>query len=353
MLDQPRNSRPLACLLAWVLTACVCQNITRANDRLYPKQGVSVQGEIVELSPAQVTIAVRGKNQVFAMDEVSKITFDDEPTGLDRAREQVRLGQYEQALEELKKISLSGISNPRVREDVQFYRYYCEGRLGLAGNGDTKAAIKGLLAVYSANRNTHHLYELNEMLGELALAVGQPDTASNYFKALLSAPSPDTKAIGVYRLGEVKLAQDKPTEAKIRFQQLVSAQASSPEMARLKSLAEVGLAVCENLAGNSQQALEKLSGMVQKYDSTDQGLFARINNAKGACYLALNQPSRALLSYLQTDLLFFTEAEAHAEALYHLVQLWSQEGQAARAAEARERLISQYASSVWANKLNN
>ena len=90
--------------------------------------------------------------------------------------------------------------------------------------------------------------------------------------------------------------------------------------------------------------------MVQKHDSTDQALFARINNARGACYQSLNKPEQALLSYLQTDLLFFTDPEAHAEALYFLNRLWPVAGNPARAADAQARLVNRYASSKWANK---
>jgi hypothetical protein len=121
-------------------------------------------------------------------------------------------------------------------------------------------------------------------------------------------------------------------------------------MLRLKTLAEVGLAVCENLQGNSQAALNSLNALVQKNDSSDQALFAKIKNAQGACYKAMKQPKLAVVRYLQTDLLFFTAPEAHAEALYHLSQLWPEIGDPARGAEARSRLVSQYAASTWANK---
>ncbi len=321
-----------------------------AQDRVYPKRDTVASGKIAEISPSSVRITVRGKDQTYDMNDVRKISFDGEPNTLDRARESTIQGQYDQALDEVKKIPLEDAKTPLIKQDIEFYRYFCEGKLGLAGSGDKNAAIKGLLSVASANQKSHHLYEISELLGELAMAVGQPDQAVRYFNILLSANAADIKSIGVYRLGEVELTQGKVEEARTRFMQLSSATSSSPEMARLKSLAEVGLAVCDSLTGKSQEALQKLDGMVQQYDSTDQSLFARINNAKGACYAALGNTNQALLSYLQTDLLFFTDAEAHAESLYHLAQLWPKVGEPARAAEAKERLGTLYASSSWANK---
>ncbi|MCA9133000.1 MAG: hypothetical protein KDA45_07585, partial [Planctomycetales bacterium] len=332
------RGRRLGALAAALALAWFFAGPCAAQDRVYPKQGVAASGKITELNPQTVKISVRNKEQSYELADVRKISFDDEPSGLDRARENVLLGQYEQALEEVKKIPLEGIENPLVKQDVEFYRFYCEGKLGLTGGGDKIAAVQGLLALVQANRQTHHLYEASELLGELALALGQPQQAARYFGVLLSASSEETQAIGRYRLGEVELAQGKAPEAKARFQELLDAPSQTPQMIRIKSLAEVGLAVCDNLAGNSQQALDDLAAMVQSHDSTDQGLFARINNAMGACYESLGQPKRALLRYLQTDLLFFTDAEAHAEALYHLAKLWPAAGEPARAAEARERL---------------
>jgi tetratricopeptide (TPR) repeat protein len=237
-----------------------------------------------------------------------------------------------------------------IRQDVEFYRFYCQGKLGLAGSEDKNSAIRGLRDVEKFNPNNYHLLELSELLGELAVAVGQPEQASRYFNRLLSSTQADTKALGLYRLAEVDLAMDKPAEAQRKFSQLATASSGSPEMARLKGLAEVGIAVCQNKQGDSAGALEKLDALIEKYDSTNQELFARIYNAKGACYVSQNQPVQAVLSYLKTDLLYFTEAEAHAEALYYLKQLFPEVGENAKAADAGSRLLTQYASSSWANK---
>jgi tetratricopeptide (TPR) repeat protein len=259
-------------------------------------------------------------------------------------------GQFDQALDEISKIDVGSVTNPAIRQDIEFYRFYCQGKLALAGSADTNGAIRGLVAVEKMNPQTFHLVALSELLGELAMAVNQPEQATRYYNRLLAAPDADTKALGLYRLAQVDLARQRTAEAQKRFAQLASASSSSPAMVRLKSLAEVGLAVCDNQTGDSEGALRKLDGLIEKYDSTNQELFARIYNAKGACYLAQDKTVPALLNYLKTDLLYFTEAEAHAEALYYLKQLYPQVGENAKAADAGSRLLSKYASSTWANK---
>lgn len=333
-----------------VLCAALLATSSSAQDKVYPKQGVSVSGKISKINPNEVVIEVRGKDQTFPLADLRKISFDGEPNGLDRAREQVILGQYSQALDDLKKLAAADLKSVSVQQDFEFYRWYAEGKLGLAGSGDKNNAIRGLVNLAKKNSNTHHFFALCELLGELSLSVGQPDRATTYFGQLSSATDPVTKARGFYQLGQVELAQDKVAEAKGQFEKLKAAPSNSPEMLRLKTLGEVGLAVCENLQGNSQAALDSLNALVQKNDSSDQALFAKIKNAQGACYAALKQPKLAVVRYLQTDLLFFTAPEAHAEALYHLSQLWPEIGDPARGAEARSRLVSQYAASTWANK---
>ncbi len=341
--------RTVSCAIVLLLMAYAVSS-ANAQDRVYPKRDTVASGKIVELTKDTVKITVRSKDQTFDMSDVRKISFDNEPNTLDRVRESVLQGQYEQALDEVKKIPAESVQNPLVKQDVLFYRFYCEGKLGLAGSGDKAAAGNGLKAVVKENSNTHHFFEISELLGEIEMASGRPDQAARFFTFLTSAKSADTKALGEYRLGEVQLAQGKHQEAKGLFQKLAGTNSTTPEMGRLKNLAEVGLAVCDNLAGNSQAALKKLDELALQFDSTDQALFARINNARGACYTALGKTNQALLSYLQTDLMFFTDGETHAEALFRLSELWPKVGQPSRAAEAKARLTSQYASSTWANK---
>ncbi len=330
---------PLASTPAW------------GQDKVYPKQGAVATGKITEITRTEVSIDVRGNQQKLPLVDVRKITFDGEPSGLDRARELYLQEQYDQALDEIKKIDASSVKNPLIAQDMEFYRYYCEGKMGLTGTGgDKEKAAAGLVNLARKNGNSHHMFELSELLGDLAVALGKADGAVNYYNLLLSAPTPELKARGVYRLAQLELGQGKTTEAKTRFQQLTGATASTPGMARLKSLGEVGVAVCEIREGKPEQALAQLKQMVDKYDSTDQELFAHIYNAQGACYTALNQDNLAVLAYLKTDYLFFSDAEAHAEALYYLSKLWPKIGEPAKAADSRSRLVARYAGSAWANK---
>jgi hypothetical protein len=58
------------------------------------------------------------------------------------------------------------------------------------------------------------------------------------------------------------------------------------------------------------------------------------------------------MSFLHVDVIpsLAQEKDYHAEALYHLAQLWGAVGQPARAAEAAARLEQLYPNSDWARK---
>lgn len=338
--------RQLLCGLFLVASSI---SVLRADDRVFVKQGAPAKGSITKLSPTSVTIDVRGKEQVYAIKEVRKIVFDNEPVQLDRARELALDGKYQQALEELRGVQRNNLEG-LVQQDYDFYLWFSEGNQSLAGTGDMKAAIVGLMNLNKVNPDSHHHFEINELLGRLALALASFDNARKFFEVLEQSPEPTQKMTGIYYAGLVLFMQGKVDEAKNKIAALLAASASSPETGRIKNLAAVLNARCDNESGKSQQALDELNTMADREDNTDVLLFAKICNARGDCYQKLNQPQRAAYSYLQTDLLFYTDPESHAEALYHLKNLLLTVGEPAKAAQAKERLDKQYASSVWRNK---
>jgi tetratricopeptide (TPR) repeat protein len=323
----------------------------KAQDRIVPIKGAAAIGKIGEIQRDQVTINVRGKDQPpYKTNEISKIVFDDEPSNLDRARDFISGGQFNLAEAELNKIDVSKINDPRIANDVQFYKGYAAARLSLSGMGDPKAAAATLVAFAKAAPDSHHAYKAAELLGDLAMALNRPEMATKYYGELSAAPFPELKALAVYKQGEVKLSENDSPAARALFQRLTEVNATDAETTRLKNLGEVGLAICDARDGKSQEALTKLQELVKKHDSSDQVLFARIYNAMGMCYQALGQTQQALLAYLRTDLLFSSSPDLHAEALYQLTKLWPDVGQPQRSTEARQRLTSRYPSSPWNNK---
>lgn len=68
------------------LAVCLCLvSSLQAQDKVYPVQGAVATGKIIEITRNEITIEVRGNKQKLPLAEVRKVTFDDEPSGLDRA----------------------------------------------------------------------------------------------------------------------------------------------------------------------------------------------------------------------------------------------------------------------------
>ncbi len=332
------------------VTVAIASTAT-AQDKIIPVKGTQASGKIEEITRDQVTVSVKGKNQVYKTNEIAKIIFDDEPINVENARGFIANRQFNMAETELKKIDTSKVKDERVAQDIQYYKAYVSAKMALSGMGDPRAAAKELATAHAAAPQSYHSYEAAQVLGELALALNLPDAATRYFGELAAAPFPELKALAAFRMGEVAMNANNLADARKRFEQIMSVQATDTQMIRLKSMAEVGLVTCDARDGKAPEALAKLQELVQKNDSSDQELFARIYNAQGACYTAMNQPQQALLAYLRTDLLFSSTPELHAEALYRLTQLWPKVGDPQRAAATRQRLTSTYPSSVWSNNL--
>jgi len=108
--------------------------------------------------------------------------------------------------------------------------------------------------------------------------------------------------------------------------------------------------ICLQRQGDVKTELAQLNSLAKKLDNTDNDRFGRFINARGQCYKATGNTMFALQDVLMTDLMFFTAAEPHAEALYEVQSLWQTEGNPIAAAAAKKKLTTQYASSVWASK---
>jgi tetratricopeptide (TPR) repeat protein len=190
----------------------------------------------------------------------------------------------------------------------------------------------------------------SEKLGELAIANGTPDQASRFFDVLGKSPFDDFKVKGNYLSGKALLANKQLPEARAKFSLVAQSQVSDPISLKYKKLASLAAVRCDAAEGKTPQAIEALEKMVDEGDSTDAELFAELFNALGGILRSAGNNDEAILAFLKTDLLYATEQDAHAEALYNLSQLWAAIGENQRATEAKSRLSKLYPTSPWLKK---
>ena len=323
----------------------------QGRDIVYLTSGASrtVSGTIQSVTADEITIETRnGATARITADEFERFNLTDDPPKMGGIRDRIRLGQLQQALDGLADIKVDDGARAIVTQDVEFYRAFATCRLAISGNADLAEAGRLMLAFARRHKDSIHFYSASETLGDLAVAIGKFDNAAKYYDQLQQAKSPGwrlrgnlLKARALQRMGDLQ-------EAGRLYQQI--AHDSDSAQPRMKSLAQVGLATTMAELGQAAAAVPILEDVILQNDPSDAELFARAHNALGACYRQLKQPEDAVLAYLYVDTLFSRDADAHAEALYYLSQLWPQVNKPQEALKSREMLKSRYAGTDWAKK---
>jgi tetratricopeptide (TPR) repeat protein len=319
------------------------------DDQVFDKSGRPTRGLIRAVSPQQIRIDSTGGSRTFNVRDVVKVTFGDEPAEMRTARDRALAGQYEDAVEELKKINMNEIQNAVLKQDILYYAAFCKARLALTAGGDKEAAAALMSDFIRDNRTTFHLFEGLELLGELNFAMGKYAEAGSFYRYYVSlAEVPERKMKGTVMQARALAAEGKDAEALPLFEQVLSSGLNTPDALEQKMYATVGKAVSLAAAGSADQGVAIIEDLIAKNDPSDMTLFGRAYNALGACYMKTGKTQEALLAYLHTDVLFFADPESHAEALYYLSKLWADANRSDRAVQARSTLQTRYAGSRWA-----
>jgi len=330
--------------IAWAAT-CVAQ-----DDEVFQKKtGTPTRGLISAVSPDKITMQVTGGTRNIEIRDILKVRFDSEPPELDTARSRAMAGQFADALEELAKVNVAGITNAVIKQDVGYYIAYCKSKLALTEGRDKDEAIELLKGFIGQNRQTFHFYEGVELLGDLNFSKGEYGQAATFYGLLAQAPWPEYKMRATVMRARAMAAGGKYAEALPEFEQVLSSGLATPEAVQQKMHAMVGKAVCLAATGKHVEGIAVIEDLIAKNDPNDATLFGRAYNALGVCYLKTGKTKEALLAFLHTDVLFYRDAETHAEALYYLSDLWGKAGRSDRADRTRGLLRSQYAGTRWAS----
>ena len=317
------------------------------QDRVIPLKGQTTAGTVTGMSPEKVTVDVAGTPREIPVNEINKIVYSDEPLELGRIRDQVIAGQIEQANEDMKKLNADSIQRDVVKQDVEFYKAYIQGKLALQGSGNPATADAAMMAFFRANLGSYHAFRAAELLGQLANAQGNYAEAAKRFKFISKAPWPDYRLKANVLEARALSAAKSYAEALERYNEIIQTAESSPEVNRQKLFATVGRAVCMAETGKADEAVKSLETIVKDNDAKDALLFAYTYNALGNCYLKQDKLKEARLAFLRTHLLFNNDADAHAEALANLAKLWADAAKPDRALAAKNLLKERYPASPW------
>jgi len=155
-------------MLVAIATTSLCLLGTRSTeaqdrDRVFPVKGAAVTGKIVEKNRDRVVIEVRGNNQNFPSNEILRLLYEGEPPTLSRTKDLVAQSQYEQAIEEFKKIDAASLPSEDMKQDYQFLRGYIAGTMAMKGKGDPKNALTLLTNWVKDNPQSYQFYQVAEL----------------------------------------------------------------------------------------------------------------------------------------------------------------------------------------------
>jgi len=330
------------------LTAFAGPPMTAAQDKIFNQKNIPLPGTVTEMTADKVALETPTGVRTFETNEITRITYGEEPREMAKVRDNLRDANYEAALSDLKSLDPTATNRELLRQEILYLRAMCEARIALVSGGKREDALNNLQNFFKGNAGYYRFYEGAELLGDLASAMGDFGQAVRFYAALGKAPWPDYKLRANVLEARALAAQSKFAEAQERYEAVIANPESSAEANRQKMLATVGKAACLNQGGKSEEALKILEDLIKNNDSKDSRLFGRAYNALGACYLRTKRPKEALIQYLHVHLMFYGEADTHAEALHHLIKLWTEMQKSDRAIEMRAILVEQYGGSVWA-----
>ncbi|MCC9600005.1 hypothetical protein LOC67_05480 [Stieleria sp. JC731] len=338
------NTRQLCfCAFAFASLLSLAQPASAQIDRIYTYDSSSASaGKVETVNKNGITLKVGSSDKNFLESEIRKVLFQGDPPELTRGRELAIDGQYDQAIEELKSLNMDQVSRDVIKADIAYYRLLSRAKMALAGQYDRNAAKAEATAFGKNHGNSYHFFSVVKLLGDLELASKNFDGAVKMYGYLSKAPSAETQILSRYLTGVAMLRKDDVEGAKKMFSEVVGVDVNSSEALRLKILSKAGQAIAMSKAGQTKQGVDAVGQLIAELNPTDIEMCAKIYNAQGQCYEAGGDIEGAILAYLHTHLMFSGAADAHAEALTQLVQLWPKVGRTERAAEARQELQQRY-----------
>ena len=344
----------LAILAALALPAIGGVALGQAADRVALANGQSVSGTVTAVSPSTIDVEdSNGELQRVPVEKVREVQFGAEPPSLRNARSMLLRGRGADAKDEMAKVDKEELdgAEPLVLAEADFVRAAGAGRAVLEAGGDLNAAIKSATEYVAKNGKSHHLFQMQELLGDLLARAGKPDEAIAAYSQLAKGPSA-VKVRGATSKAALLLSQGNVDQAMAEYEAAVKLAGDEKDNQPQRRVAELGKAKCLSLKGKHDPAVAAVLQLVKDSSPEDKEFLARAYTVLGGIYRAMGGKDQdALISYLTVDLVYNVLPESHAEALFNLVELWERGSNPERSRDARQSLKTSYPASQWAAKL--
>lgn len=338
------------CWLALGLTAA-------ADDTIRKVGGESVKGSIkyAESTALELVVERTSGDEKIPVIEIDRVLFDGEPIQLRTVRDNVANGAYANAIKGLDRILENAKEKPIESEgaqvDLEFYRVVCLARLAQSNEDVSKAGALAKKFVDEHPTN-YHFFAAQELLGNLYTRYKKYDAARRAYETLAKTPYQEWKMRAGAALGRMAMDEGKFDVAKKEFEGVLelAKSASSPRAEAESQAAELGRARCLAETGGIDEAIKSIEDLIGKMNPEEVELHALAYNTLGHCYRKKPDVKAAMVAFLHVEEIYFSDPQAHAEALYHLALLYNLDGKPERALEATNALKERYPNSVWVGK---
>lgn len=340
----------------FVLAALVLGLLTgRANavdEVVLQSTGETIRGTIANITKSGLEVQQTGKSTPVPVTDIAEIRWDSEPPELNITRIRERNGELEEALTTYQNLATSiETAKANLKKDVTFLAARTLGKQAIADPAKKDAAVKALEDFVNGNGDSIRYFEALDWLGRVQKAAGEMAAAKATYQRIATAEIPEIKTSGLNALGRVKIEEEDFAGATADFDQVLQVGGEGPAARRQQFAAELGKAIVLQKQGDNEGAAKLLDEVIAKASPDDAEVQAEAFLQKGICHEALGQQQDALLAFLHVDILFSSQPDAHAEALFHLTRLWDAVGRADRAGSARAGLTQRYPNSEWAKQL--
>lgn len=323
------------------------------RDTIDPVNGRSLRGTIQSSSPAGLVIETSDGSREVAGWQIRRVKFGDEPNELTRARSAYADDRYNVTLQEL-----ASLTTPPDREliqsDIRFFQAMAAANTALAGGGITAAQASDQVRQFiNECPNSYMLEAARAALSELTFAQGDFPKAVQMFATLASSDWPEIQFQSLINQGQALMMEDKHAEAIKVFEQVDQVDNAADYALQGKAIARCLRAQALAFAGKPDEARQIALDIIRNTDARNSILFGHAYNALGASHLEKGELKDAARAYLHTDLLFTTDPDAHAQALYQLTRIWPQLERSDRAVEARQKIRDRYRNTFWPSTLDD
>lgn len=308
-----------------LMTLLVFVSTVRA-DRIFTVEGGSraVTGTVLGISNEKVTVDVSGERREIPANTIRSITFDDEPSQLASARGYVADSNMSAALEALSKVDRNKLPKDGMKADYDYVETAAKAKQVMSGSGNVEDATKALNDFLKNNRNSYRYYEICELYGDFMVQQGKFDLAKRSYETLAKAPWPDYALKANVSLGMADVTENKIEDARKLFESVLASDDDSEQAKSLKSIAKIGLALCQAGEKKFDEAIKTLEEIARSSSSEDMQFQALLFNSLGSAYQQAGKANEAILAYLHTDIMFSSARSEHIKALQALSKLWRQ-----------------------------